>query len=60
MSDHIVWRWGACQDVGRFPGTSHESCYEEFKATTAGDGVKLAAQRCPCECHGWPENGVPA
>ena len=51
----IVWKWGMC----KFPDR-HESCYGSYDETTSKDGEPVAEMRCPCECHHWPEDGVPA
>ncbi len=51
----IVWKWGMC----KFPDR-HSSCYEGYPASESKDGEPVAEMRCPCECHHWPEDGVPA
>ena len=52
---------GPCHDAKNgiaVPG--HEACYREYGEVETLGGDVLAPQRCPCECHQWPDEGVPA
>lgn len=52
---------GPCYDAQRGHDTpGHGACYEEYGQVTTLGGDVLPPQRCPCECHHWPEDGVPA
>ncbi len=52
---------GPCYDAQRgrdVPG--HGACYGEYGEVKTLSGDLLPPQRCPCECHQWPDEGVPA
>ena len=52
---------GPCRDaLNGIAVPGHEACYGEYGEVTTVTGDLLPAQRCPCECHHWPEDGVPA
>lgn len=63
MSEPKIIKWvmsGPCEDaLNGIDVPGHGACYGEYHETKTITGDILPAQRCPCTCHHWPEDGVP-